>query len=339
MNSPKVSVFVSLLSGIGLLAVVIMTPIQENQVKNLESKTKSLLVEKKTSNLTLELNKIIPKPVDPVSSSTAKDRMISFSWEEPLLLSIKAKKRSNFSYSSSQKESDGSPALYSVQDAKLSGEPALSQTILTTPNHPSVNMIFRQLETNKRTLYDPKSLFEYQGNFSASAFLKVQTSLYQSKVENPISTYANDGGRFSFFFGSDKVQLNLRYNYIHQRPTSANGQLGFIPAQDIASLGLIFFLDPSKNYSLYVGNQIFNVFNDPMLQVRDQNGRSPETFSASFRGKHPGKLKTTFFLNFQNQFYKDGMLVGVPGGYMVGNAFNGRSFYEYVTSLGMEVAF
>ncbi|TGL02061.1 hypothetical protein [Leptospira levettii] len=339
MNSPQASVFVSLISGFGLLAVVTLTPIQENQVKKLENATKLSLAEKKTLNSQTESNPSFSYAKQSEFSGVPRETLVSFSLETPAVSFRRGVKRSNFSYSYSRIDSDFSPALYSALDAKQSGEPSLSQFILNAPLNPSASLIFRQLEANKRTLYDPKLLFEYQGNFSASPFLKVQTSVYNVKTDNPVVSSGIDGGKFSFFFGSDKIQLNLRYNYVNQRPNASNGQLSFIPAQDIASLGFIFFLGPSKNYSLYVGNQIFNVFNDPLLQVRDQNGRSPETFSASFRGKHPGKLKTTFFLNFQNQFYKDGMLVGVPGGYMVGNAFNGKSFYEYVTSLGMEVAF
>ncbi|XDD48407.1 hypothetical protein AB3N60_18895 [Leptospira sp. WS39.C2] len=339
MNSPQVSVFVSLISGFGLLAVVTLAPIQENQVKKLENPAKPLLVEKKTSNLFIEPILNHSKTKRSEFSEVPKDTFLSFSLEGNGNPSKRGFKRSNYSYSFSLFDSEITPASYSFIDAKQSGEPALSQSILVTPNHPSASMIFRQLEANKRTLYDPKLFYEYQGSFSASPFVKVQTTVYNVKTDSPVSAYGAEGGKFSFFFGSDKIQLNLRYNYVNQRPNASNGQIGFIPAQDIASLGFILFLGPSKNYSLYVGNQVFNVFNDPLLQVRDQNGRSPETFSASFRGKQSGKLKTTFFLNFQNQFYKDGMLVGLPGGYMVGNAFNGKSFYEYVTSLGMEVAF
>ncbi|ABZ96061.1 Hypothetical protein LBF_4239 [Leptospira biflexa serovar Patoc strain 'Patoc 1 (Ames)'] len=339
MNSPQASVFVSLISGFGLLAVVALAPIQENQVKKLEMTAKPQLAEKKTLNFSIEANHAIERSKRSEFSETPKDAFVFFSLVGDNSPSKRGIKRSNFSYSFLRFESDVSPANFSVLDAKLSGEPALSQSILTTSNHPSANMIFRQIEANKRTLYDPKLLYEYQGNFSASPFLKVQTSIYNIKTENPVASYGAEGGKFSFFFGSDQIQLNVKYNYVNQRPSASNGQIGFVPAQDIASLGLIFFLGSSKNYSLYLGNQIFNVFNDPLLRVRDQNGRSPETFSASFRGKPPGNQKTTFFLNFQNQFYKDGVLYGVPGGYMVGNTFNGKSFYEYVTSLGMELAF
>lgn len=339
MYSPKSSVFVSLFSGLGLLGVVYITPIKETTVRESES---SALRELGGDSSRHTQEKIILKNRSySTSEYTNKPKSLSFGFLFGSKKDGNQVSKWNPSANYGNKlDFDVSPQSAHVWDAKLSGEPALSQPILSAPVHPSAALIFRQLEANKRSLVDPKQLYEYQGSFTPSQFLKVQTSVYNVKTENPVTAYGAEGGKFSFFFGSDKVQLNVRYNYVNARPGSLpGGQMGFSPAQDIASLGFIFFLGSSKNYSLYVGNQIFNVFNDPLLQVKDQNGRSPETFSASFRGKNPGKLKTTFFLNFQNQFYKDGMLIGVPGGFMYGNGFNGKSFYEYVTSLGMELAF
>ncbi|MBM9547549.1 hypothetical protein JWG40_11020 [Leptospira sp. 201903074] len=339
MYSPKSSVFVSLFSGLGLLGVVFIAPIKDPAIREvnilnsqelgddvlhpiiLKSKTK-----KRNADTSVPTNQLKSLSLNLLTDSK-KDMTSPTKWNPN-------------ANSGSKLDFDVSPQTANIWEAKQSGEPSLAQINLAAPVHPSATLIFRQIDSNKRLLVDPKQLYEYQGSFSPAQFLRVQTSVYNVKTENPVTAYGAEGGKFSFFFGSDKVQLNLKYNYVNARPGSfPNGQVGFSPAQDIASLGFIFFLGSSKNYSLYVGNQIFNVFNDPLLQVKDQNGRSPETFSASFRSKHPGKLKTTFFLNFQNQFYKDGMLIGVPGGFMYGNGFNGKSFYEYVTSLGMELAF
>ncbi|TGL88345.1 hypothetical protein EHQ68_11030 [Leptospira congkakensis] len=339
MYSPKASIFISLFSGLGLLGVVFIAPVKEPAVKELES----------PSSLELGEEYVYPNPIKlklrEGNSQTFEYKKTLKSLSLGLLGDVKEGNSKNSKWNSSNDSGskidlERSPQSALIWDAKLSGEPSLSQPILTTPVHPSATLIFRQMEANKRLLVDPKQLYEYQDSFSPSRFVKVQTSVYNVKTENPVTAYGAEGGKFSFFFGSDKVQLNVKYNYVNARPNAAQGgQTGFSPTQDIASLGFIVFLGPSKNYSLYVGNQIFNVFNDPLLQVKDQNGKSPETFSASFRGKHPGRLKTTFFLNFQNQFYKDGMLIGVPGGFMYGNGFNGKSFYEQVTSLGMELAF
>lgn len=332
MYSPKSSVYVSLFSGIGLLGVVYITPIKESTVRELEPRDSLELDDEYLRTNPIKTNSKKKSPGNLEYSNHLKSLSLGFL--------VGSKNNGNKSLDGNLLDFDFTPQSMNVLDAKNSGEPSLSQTIQVTPIHPSATMIFRQMDANKRLLVDPKQLYEYQGSFSPAKFFKVQTSVYNLKTENPVSAYGAEGGKFSFFFGSDKIQLNVKYNYVNAKPGSyGNGQMGFMPGQDIASLGFIFFLGSSKNYSLYVGNQIFNVFNDPLLQVKDQNGRSPETFAASFRGKHPGKLKTTFFLNFQNQFYKDGMLIGVPGGFMYGNGFNGKSFYEYVTSLGMELAF
>ncbi|MCW7483141.1 hypothetical protein [Leptospira kanakyensis] len=339
MYSPKSSVLISLFSGLGLLGVVYFAPLQEPTVKELEMPASLEFGEEYVYQNPLKL-KLREK-----GSGTLEytDKLKSLSLG--MFGSSKVEKSNSPKWNPSNSfgskfDYDRSVQSAFIWDAKQTGELSLSQPILSTPVHPSATLIFRQMDTNRRLLVDPKQLYEYQDSFSPSKFLKVQTSVYNVKSENPVTAYGAEGGKFSFFFGSDKVQLNVKYNYVNARPGSAQGShTGFAPTQDIASLGLIVFLGPSKNYSLYVGNQIFNVFNDPLLQVKDQNGRSPETFSASFRGKHPGRLKTTFFLNFQNQFYKDGMLIGVPGGFMYGNGFNGKSFYEQVTSLGMELAF
>lgn len=339
MYSPKSSVFVSLFSGLGLLGVVSIAPIKDPTIREVNPPNSREFGE---DDLHIIRNNANSKKRN-VEPSGSSNHLKSLSLN---LLADSKKDRTGptkwnpNTNSGTKLDFDISPQSVNIWDAKQSGEPSLAQPNLSTPVHPSATLIFRQMDSNKRLLADPKQLYEYQGSFSPAQFLKVQTSVYNVKTENPVTAYGADGGKFSFFFGSDKVQLNVKYNFVNARPGSIpNGQMGFSPAQDIASLGFIFFLGSSKNYSLYVGNQIFNVFNDPLLQVKDQNGRSPETFSASFRGKHPGKLKTTFFLNFQNQFYKDGMLIGVPGGFMYGNGFNGKSFYEYVTSLGMELAF
>ncbi|WP_244247322.1 hypothetical protein [Leptospira montravelensis] len=339
MYSPKSSVFVSLFSGLGLLGVVFFAPLKDSGIREADASNlrESDYVSSRQVRLGYETN------VEESRSSEYKSNL-KFLSTNPLSRSKKEGQTPSqwnpFANTGSKLEFDFSPQTTLVWDAKLSGEPSLSQPSLVGPVHPSAALIFRQIEANKRSLYDPRQSYEFQGSFNPSQFLKVQTAVYNVKTENPVTAYGAEGGKFSFFFGSDKIQLNVKYNYINPRPgTVPHGQFGFGSAQDNASLGLIFFLGSSKSYSLYVGNQIFNVFNDPLLQIKDQNGRSPETFSASFRGKHPGKLKTTFFLNFQNQFYKDGLLIGVPGGYMYGNGFNGKSFYEYVTSLGMELAF
>ncbi len=197
----------------------------------------------------------------------------------------------------------------------------------------------RPTDISRRERDDVRQLYEWQANFTPSEYFKLQTSLYNQRTENSLNMSSPDGGKVSVFMGGKQVQLNVRYNYLTNRNVP-NGQTnqGFNSAQDLASLGVIFFLDQSQRYSVYVGNNFYNVLNDPANQVRDGSGRSPSTFTASFRGKNSSSGKSSFFFNVQNQFYKDGMILGVPGMVPLGSV-QGKSFYEYATSLGVDVAF
>ncbi|WP_411821348.1 hypothetical protein [Leptospira sp. 'Mane'] len=199
------------------------------------------------------------------------------------------------------------------------------------PNRPN--------DISRRERDDIKQLYEWQANFTPSDYFKLQTSVYNQRAENSINLSSPDGGKVSVFAGNQRVQMNVRYNYLNGRNSSSilTGQ-SFNPSQDQASLGVVVFLDPSQRYSLYLGNNFYNVFNDPLNQVKDGSGKSPTTFTASFRGKNPSANRSSFFLNVQNQFYKDGTILGAPGMMQMGG-LQGKSFYEYATSLGLEVAF
>ncbi|EOQ86959.1 hypothetical protein LEP1GSC202_0106 [Leptospira yanagawae serovar Saopaulo str. Sao Paulo = ATCC 700523] len=50
MHSPQTSLLVSLFSGLGLLGVVVLAPVKENQVKKLENTAKPVFADKETSN-------------------------------------------------------------------------------------------------------------------------------------------------------------------------------------------------------------------------------------------------------------------------------------------------
>lgn len=188
---------------------------------------------------------------------------------------------------------------------------------------------------------DIQRLYEWQASFTPSEYVRLQTSLYNQRNETTYSTSNPDGGKVSISLGGKQIQVNVGYNYLANRREigTFNGN-SFNPSQDLASLGFVLFLDKSQNYSVYVGNSFFNVFNDPLNRVRDSSGRSPSTFTASFRGK--ARETTAYFFNFQNQFFMDGMIPGLPGGMSLqAQQFRGqgRSFYEFATSLGLEITF
>ncbi|WP_109022234.1 hypothetical protein [Leptospira kobayashii] len=201
-----------------------------------------------------------------------------------------------------------------------------------SPNRPN--------DISRRERDDIKQVYEWQANFTPSDYFKLQTSVYNQRAENSVNLSSPDGGKVSLFAGNQRIQMNVRYNYLNSRNNS-NGILtgqSFSPSQDLASLGVILFLDPSQRYSIYLGNNFYNVLNDPLNQVKDASGKSPTTFTASFRGKNPNASRSSFFFNVQNQFYKDGTMLGAPGMMQLGG-LQGKSFYEYATSLGLEVAF
>ncbi|WP_210416323.1 hypothetical protein [Leptospira idonii] len=220
----------------------------------------------------------------------------------------------------------------------LTGDASYSYTPTSNMNYNPLNPN-RSTDISRRDRDDIRQMYEWQASFTPSDYFKVQTSLYNQRTENSLNLSSPDGGKVSLFMGSKTVQMNVRYNYMTNRNTAA-GQTSqvFNPTQDLASLGVVVFLDPSQRYSLYLGNNFYNVLNDPTNQVKDASGKSPTTFTASIRGKNPSASRSSFFLNFQNQFYKDGSVLGMPGVVPLGMQ-QGKSFYEYATSLGLELAF
>lgn len=186
---------------------------------------------------------------------------------------------------------------------------------------------------------ESQRIYEWQANFRPSDYVKFQTAIYNQRQENTLNITQPDGGKLSLFFGGKTMQLNLKYNYMTNRRAFGGGSDSiFNPTTDLATLGFLFFLDPSQNYSIYLGNSFYNVFNDPLNRVRDAQGKTPSTFSASFRGR--ARDSTSFFLNFHNQFFYDGMMPGLPGTLAgQGMRFQGRTFYEVGGALGLEIFF
>jgi hypothetical protein len=75
-----------------------------------------------------------------------------------------------------------------------------------------------------------------------------------------------------------------------------------------------------------------------LLEIIIPSSRSPASFTASIRGKTLDGSKSNFFLNFQNQ--PPGMMgLGSMNAVVPNGATNSQSFYEYATTLGMEVNF
>jgi hypothetical protein len=188
--------------------------------------------------------------------------------------------------------------------------------------------------------------FEWQTNFRPSKSVMVQTAVFNNASNaNSISNSSNgttlDSGRMSVFFGKKNVILNVKYDYKLNSTDLRSVMSQWEPKQDAASLGFIVFLDPAQKYSLYLGGNQYNIANqNGLIRNNTSDAKTPPSFTASIRGKTNDGSKSNFFLNFQNQ--PPGMM-GV--GYLnssvapLNPGTNSKSFYEYATTLGMEVNF
>lgn len=188
--------------------------------------------------------------------------------------------------------------------------------------------------------------FEWQTNFRPSKSVMVQTAVFNNasnanSASNSSNSTTLDSGRMSVFFGKKNVILNLKYDYKLNSTDLRSVMSQWEPKQDAASLGFIVFLDPAQKYSLYLGGNQYNIANqNGLIRNNTSDSKTPPSFTASIRGKTNDGSRSNFFLNFQNQ--PPGMM-GV--GYLnsaiapINPATNSKSFYEYATTLGMEVNF
>lgn len=184
--------------------------------------------------------------------------------------------------------------------------------------------------------------FEWQTNLNPTKGVRVQTAIYNTPSRNISQNNSStmpDSGRMSLFLGEKRVILNLKYDYQMPQKDTRLAMREWSPQKDSASVGLIFFLDPSQYYSVYLGGNQFNISDRAGSSQNGNSAKMPATFSASFRGKSKTNQNSNFFLNFQNQ---------PPGAWGLGVSEQtlqqtgdpgSKSFYEYATSMGMELSF
>ncbi|PJZ70633.1 hypothetical protein CH373_06725 [Leptospira perolatii] len=175
-------------------------------------------------------------------------------------------------------------------------------------------------------------VIEWQANFRP-----VKNFLIQSSVLN------KDQGRGEFYpelakismmLEFSKVVLNLRYSYLADPTNHALFKNGLVN-MDTATLGLTMILDSAGNYSLFLGNNFYDMVASKKAPIAGKNDQSISSFTASFRGK-TGMKNTIFFMNFRNQ-YARGIYFTDLGPYLIPT--NAQSIYEYATSLGLELSF
>ncbi|MCC5815327.1 MAG: hypothetical protein JJT78_11260 [Leptospira sp.] len=204
---------------------------------------------------------------------------------------------------------------------------------------------FKEMGFSEREASQLRS-FEWQTNIKPTKSVRIQTALYnnpsmnvnQSRQQN---SSMPDSGRMSMFFGEKRMIMNVKYDYQMSQQNLRQIMTQWQPQQDSASVGFIFFLDPSQKYSVYLGGNQFNIADRFQNNTnRDAPGQMPASFTASFRGKTSGREQSSFFVNFQNQ--PPGVWgVGMPNQMMQQDQANqgSKSFYEYATTLGLEVNF
>jgi hypothetical protein len=183
-----------------------------------------------------------------------------------------------------------------------------------------------------------KNLFEWQANITPTKNILFQTAIYNSNRSLINETNVSEGARVAMAVGLKYFILNLKYNYLADnlmrtitRPDAAS-----LFNKDYAAFGFTFFLDKYKRYSLYVGNNYYNITTSNRPTDANANVQGNNSFSASFRGKNSNYFNATFFLNFKNNtnkdyYYSNFGVFRLP----VYSQLN----LEYATSLGLELSF
>ncbi|EMP03914.1 hypothetical protein [Leptospira santarosai] len=175
-------------------------------------------------------------------------------------------------------------------------------------------------------------VIEWQASIQPVRRLSFQTSVLNKEKERGF--YNPEAARFSMFIDFSKIVLNVRYSYSAD-PTAKNNGLYITPESDATTLGFTMLLDPAGRYSLFFGNNFYNLLSSRNSGVNTQVDEPLRSFSASFRGK-TNFQSAIFFMNFRNNLSKGVIYTDV--GPLRLPAFS-QYYTEYFTSLGMELSF
>lgn len=153
------------------------------------------------------------------------------------------------------------------------------------------------------TPFEKKNNFELKTEIRIIKNLFLQTSIYNvDQLFDEVNS--SQGTKFVFGYGLDFLQLSLRYNYMGTQ-IFRNGRVfeNNLQNRDAGGFEIMIFLDKNKNFSLYLGNNYFNLFSSPRYEDRTNPLPYTTSYSASLRGK--ALQKGFLFLNFRNQISKD----------------------------------
>jgi hypothetical protein len=194
---------------------------------------------------------------------------------------------------------------------------------------------YLQREQEYKDSQDRRNLFEMHTSLQPTKNVKFQTAIYNTNKAFLNESGSSEGARFSMFFGFQNIAFNIKYNY-----SSDNFWRGIrspdavVNAKDYAGVGITFFLDSSKNYSLSLGNNYHNII-ALAKYGESQNTPALSSFTASLRGSATNS-NTTFFLNFRNQISKDTYYTNIG---IVRIPIASQIYLEYATALGLEMSF
>ncbi|PJZ52407.1 hypothetical protein [Leptospira adleri] len=175
-------------------------------------------------------------------------------------------------------------------------------------------------------------VIEWQANIQPIRRLSFQTSVLNKEKDKGL--YNPEAARFSMFIDFTKIILNIRYSYSAD-PTTKNNGLYMTPEADATTLGFTMLLDPAGRYSLFLGNNYYNLLSQRNAGINTQTDEPLRSFSAGFRGK-TGFQNAIFFMNFRNNLSK-GVIYTDVGPFRL-PAYS-QYYSEYFTSLGMELSF
>lgn len=200
------------------------------------------------------------------------------------------------------------------------------------------NYLYRESDaTYKDTDLVNKNLFEWQANITPTKNLLLHTAVYNSNRSIINETNISEGARLGMAIGLKHFVLNLRYNYLSDNlmRTILRPDLASTLNKDYAAFGFTIFLDKYKKYSIYVGNNFYNITTAGQPTSSSNVVPSNNSFSASFRGKSD-YYNTIFFLNLKNNanreyFYSNFGVFRLP----IYSQLN----FEYATSVGLELSF
>lgn len=208
----------------------------------------------------------------------------------------------------------------------FSASPANPQTMNLDPNI-GQNPILR----NQAMGSGGGRVIEWQASIQPVKRISFQTSVLNKEKEK--GYYNPEAARFSMFIDFTKIILNIRYSYTAD-PTAKNNGLYITPESDATTLGFTMLLDPAGRYSLFFGNNYYNLMSQRNAGI-NQVEEPLRSFSASFRGK-TGFQNAIFFMNFRNNLSK-GVIYTDVGPFRL-PAYS-QYYTEYFTSLGMELSF